>query len=77
MYFSPRKKYCQNQTKLWVISQNSSFRVGSMCLPRLWACWVGALRAHTQQAQTCRPDLCDALGIITQAGSSDRGFAPT
>ena len=25
MYFSPRKKYCQNQTKLRVISQNSSF----------------------------------------------------
>ena len=34
------------------------------CLPRLWACWVWALWAQTQQAQTWRP-------------SSDRGFAHT
>ena len=58
MYFSPRKKFCQNQTKLWVISQNSSFRDGHH------------VSAQTQQAQTWRPDLGDA-------GSSDRGSAPT
>ena len=33
----------------------------TMCLPRLWACLVWALRAQTQLAQTWRPDLGDAL----------------
>ena len=35
--------------------------LGPTCLTRLWACWVSALRAQTQQAQTWRLDLNDAL----------------
>ena len=62
--FKPRFLHCiykcvLSETEV-VRCQGALLMVGA-CLPRLWACWVRALRAPTEQAQTWRPDLGDAL----------------